>query len=144
MSRLRDLLEAFYFRDEPLAVALFDRDFSSRISLGFSLDRYMPHLGTHAGMTQHHVQHMGVTIYSAALEGGQRLVALHQFVEDLEVTRPWLRFVHLATALTLSLEPGPSTDLPPAGVAEKRPNPSGSPAWPRILHASPEIENDPD
>src|SRR5215471_19221378 len=103
MSRVRDLLEAFYFREEPLAVALFDRDHSSRISFGFSMERYVGHIGTHTGMSQVHLENLGVTIFVAALEGGDRLVVLHQFVEDLEVKRPWLRFVHLATFLTLSL-----------------------------------------
>jgi hypothetical protein len=141
MSRERDLLEAFYFREEPLAVALVDRDYTVRISLGFSLERYLGHLGSTDGMSQVHLESRGVTIFAARLEGGDTLVVLHPFVEDLEVTRPWLRFVHLATHITLCLEPSPPEDLPSAGFAVKRPLPSGPPAWPRSLHASPEADD---
>jgi hypothetical protein len=140
MSRERELVEAFFFRTEPLAVALLAWDSSPRISFGFSLDRYIHRGDPPNGMGQSHFENLGVTIYSARVAKAEVLVALHQFVEDPTYQPKWPPFVRLATALT-TFWAGPPPELPTAGVAVNRPNPSGSPAWLRQSHAHPESED---
>jgi hypothetical protein len=140
MSRERKLLEAFYFRAEPLGVTLFGPEYSRPLSFGQSATRLVPYLGITAGLMQKHLSNVGLSVFFARLDGEEALVAQFPFRElDLPLHVSWLRFVRLATALALSLDPGPSPEPPFPGSAVQRPQ--GPPSWLRTAHAEPELES---
>src|SRR5450755_3498187 len=139
MSRERDLLEAFYFRDEPLGITFFGPDFSRPLEFGRPGNLVLPYLGFTAGFMQAHLEYAGLCLFFAKLETGEALLAQYPFQElEQPLNRSWLRFVHLATLFSMGLDRGPLPDLPSSDALVPRPH--RPPSWLRIAHAKPESE----
>ena len=104
MQSPEQLLAGYHVRAQPLGIALFHTALASPLAHGQPAHFAFRALGSFHGFTQSHREEAGVSVFGAVLEGGYALVAQHPYQPfDAVSSSAWLRFVRLATAMTLLL-----------------------------------------
>jgi hypothetical protein len=143
MSSLSLVLERYFFRTNPLGVAIFHPSFASPLAFGQPSQLAFRALSSLRGFGQLHREDVGVSLFGAVFETGHTLIAQLAYQPiDLVSRSTWLGFVRLSTLITLILAGGlslpPETPSAPSLIPRPRP-----PLSPRPLRAEAPLYTNP-